>query len=237
MDKLDTNNMNTCPECFEQLDGFGQCLQCGIRVHLGSDSQQNVEAADQESQKQNRCVHCGADATFVMSVADAEQKLANVESPPKTFVRPDLIRTGSRAGWLHIPVSAVAGFGALSAVSRGDTGSVIFGLLAGWFAVWVAMSGSKQNTEYEVNVRQKSSAAVFVLEKMEELQLLPICIMCEKLQSPSGETQYEFWKRNAASQPGIMRLESGELNTYPFRLYRNFAGTWREWYEQSVIEV
>lgn len=229
--------MTTCPECFEPLEGNSECFYCGIKMHIDSDLQQGVESMDEESQKQNGCAHCGAEATFIMSVADAEQKMANVESPPKTFVRPDLIRTGSRAGWLHIPVSAVAGFGAISTVSRGDQGGIIFGLLAGWFAVWVGMSGSKQNSEYEVNVRHRSSAAAFVLEKMEELQLLPICIMCEKLQSPSGETQYEFWKRNAASQPGIMRWESGELNTYPFRLYRNFAGTWREWYEQSVIEV
>ena len=117
--------MTTCPECFEPLEGDSECFYCGIKMHIDSDLQQGVESMDEESQKQNGCAHCGAEATFIMSVADAE-----------TFVRPDLIRTGSRAGWLHIPVSAVAGFGAISTVSRGDQGGIIFGLLAGWFAVW-----------------------------------------------------------------------------------------------------
>ena len=218
--------MNTCPECFELLDGFGQCLKCGERVHLGSASQEGVEAADQESQKQNGCVHCGADAAFIMSVAGAERKLATAENPPKTFVRPNLIKTGDSAGRSHLPVTAIAGIVALGIISRGEGGSVVVGLLIGCFAVAFGISGSKQNSEYEANVRNRTN----FMQQMEQLQKSSICIACEKLQLPSGETQKEFWERNASSQLGIARLGSGAIALFSFSVYRNF-GTWREWYE------
>ena len=201
-------------------------------MHSDSEILDPVEFVAQKRRIGKGCVNCGADASSVMTVAEAERFVCDTAPMQTSFMRPSFISKGNDPGSGSTTIAWVL---ATLGLFGGGAGNVpLIGFIFVGVAIWIGVGGSKERSEYQVGLRDRERAVQVVLEKMEEVQAFDICVKCEMLQNDVVETQYEYWLRLSHSYPGIARWDSGSLNTMPLYQYCGYQGTWREWYAKIV---